>query len=105
MQFWLIFSVISCHTARRIVRPAIIEGDDDMVFVGDYRSISFSTHLIHDISDETMFYEFLQSNDAVTKHNLESFINESKGTSDNLSEQQFDDIINKWIYQMLPGSA
>ena len=109
LQFLLIFAMIACLTARRLerqTRETSMFADDDMVFVGNYQqynSLSFSSHFIHDIFDETMFYEFLQSNRAVTKRNIESFINRTVGNFGRLSDEQFDTIINKWIFQMLPG--
>ena len=96
IQLYLVFSICFGAKARTLA-------DDDMVFIGSYKSIGFSSHLIHDVFDEAMFYEFLQSNEAVTIQNLKAYINRTRGTFGNLSDQQFDSIVSKWIFQMLPG--
>ena len=96
IQLYLVFS--ACFGAKARKLP-----DDDMVFIGTYKSIGFSSHLIHDVFDEAMFYDFLQSNEAVTIQNLKAYINRTRGTFGNLSDQQFDSIVSKWIFQMLPG--
>ena len=98
-QFYLVISI--CFGAK--ARLTLTIPDDDMVFIGTYKSIGFSSHLIHDVFDEAMFYEFLQSNEALTIQNLKAYINRTRGTFGNLSDKQFDSIISKWIFQMLPG--
>ena len=101
-KFWLIFFMVCGLRSRRIIRQSVSITDDDMVFVGNTNVRGYSSHYIHDIFDESMFYEFLQSNGDVTKRNLEAYINRTIGNFGNLSDQQFDMIISKWIFQMLP---
>ena len=101
-KFLLILCMVYGVKARRIIRQAVTIAHDDIVFIGNSNARSYSSHFIHDIFDESMFYEFLQSNRAVTKRNLEAYINMTIGNFGNLSDQQFDMIISKWIFQMLP---
>ena len=102
-KFWFMFSIVYCQTLRRIARQASIIADDDMVFVGNANQRSSSSHYIHDIFDESMFYEFLQSNQALTKRNLEAYINTTIGNFGSLTDRQFDTVVSKWIFQMLSG--
>ena len=102
-KFWILLGIVNCQTVRRIARKTNTVADDDMIFVGNANLRSFSGHYIHDIFDESMFYEFLQSNQALTKQNLESYINITIGNFGSLSDRQFDMIASKWIFQMLPG--
>ena len=100
-KFCLMFSMVYCRSPRRITRQASTIADDDMVFVGNANLRSFSSHYIHDIFDESMFYEFLQSNQALTKRNLEAYINTTIGNFGSLTDRQFDMVVSKWIFQML----
>ena len=102
-KFWTLFGIVNCQTVRRIARKTNTVADDDMIFVGNANLRNFSSHYIHDIFDESMFYEFLQSNQALTKQNLESYINRTIGNFGSLSDRQFDMIASKWIFQMLSG--
>jgi len=102
-KFWLMFSMIYCQSLRRNTRQASMIADDDMVFVGNANLRSFSSHQIHDIFDESMFYEFLQSNQALTKRNLEAYINRTIVNFGSLTDRQFDMVVSKWIFQMLSG--
>ena len=95
--------MFNCQPPRRIARQTTMVADDDMIFIGNGNFGSFSSHYIHDIFDESMFYEFLQSNQALTKRNLESYINRTIGNFGSLSDRQFDTIASKWIFQMLSG--
>ena len=101
--FWLIFVMVYCQSPRRNTRQASTVVDDDMVFVGNANLRSFSSHQIHDIFDESMFYEFLQSNQALTKRNLEAYINRTIVNFGSLTDRQFDMVVSKWIFQMLSG--
>ena len=101
----LVFLVLNSHVAdcRRIARDAPVVFDDDMVYVGKPDGINFSIHMIHDIFDETMFYEFLETEKELTRENVEAFINEVNGSFRKLTDQEFEIVFNKWIYQILPG--
>ena len=97
---FLVFDVVDC---RRITRDAPVAFDDDMIYVGQPDGINFSIHMIHDIFDETMFYEFLETEKELTRENVEAFINEVNGSFRRLTDQEFEIVFNKWIYQILPG--
>ena len=56
----LIFTMANCLTRRSETRQTTMTADSDMVFFGNNDIRSFSSHFIHDIFDESMFYEFLQ---------------------------------------------
>ena len=100
-KFWLMFSMVFCRSLRRITDSMI--ADDDMVFVGNANLRSFSSHYIHDVFDESMFYEFLESDQAFTKRNLEAYINRTIGNFGSLTDRQFDMVVSKWIFQMVSG--
>ena len=74
-----------------------------MVFIGKPEEINSSIHIIHDIFDETMFYEFLETNKALTRANVEAYINQVNGSFRKLTDQEFETVFHKWIYQILPG--
>ena len=93
--------MVYCRSLRRITDSMI--ADDDMVFVGNANLRSFSSHYIHDVFDESMFYEFLESDQAFTKRNLEAYINRTIGNFGSLTDRQFDMVVSKWIFQMVSG--
>ena len=97
---FLVLNIVDC---RRIARDASIVFDDDMVYMGRPDGINFSIHIIHDIFDEAMFYEFLETNKALTRENVEAYINQVNGSFRKLTDQEFEMVFNKWIYQILPG--
>ena len=97
---FLVLNIVEC---RRIARDASIVFDDDMVYMGRPDEINFSIHIIHDIFDEAMFYEFLETNKALTRENVEAYINQVNGSFRKLTDQEFEMVFNKWIYQILPG--
>ena len=99
---FLILSSCIVH-CRRITRDAPIAFDDDMVFIGKPEEINSSIHIIHDIFDETMFYEFLETNKTLTRANVEAYINQVNGSFRKLTDQEFETVFHKWIYQILPG--
>ena len=99
----LVFLALNSHVVdcRRIARDAPVAFD--MVYIGQPDEINFSIHMIHDIFDETMFYEFLETEKELTRGNVEAFINEVNGSFRKLTDQEFEIVFNKWIYQILPG--
>ena len=96
-KWWLFLMILGCQGARRPPRQKTLLVNNEMIYVG------ITNHYIHDVFDETMFYEFLESENALTKRNLENYINKTIGTVGKLSDQQFDMIVSKWIFQMLPS--
>ena len=95
--------MVYCRSLRRITDSMI--ADDDMVFVGNANLRGFSSHYIHDIFDESMFYEFLESDQAFTKRNLEAYINRTIGNFGSLTDRQFDMVVSKWIFRWFLGES
>ena len=67
---------------------------------------TYNTEHGHDILDEAVLYEFWLSDAPFSKQSLNRFLRGyySGSNFQGLTDKQYDFVMNRWIYQMLPSS-
>ena len=81
--------------------------DDRMTDQGPADNLwTYNTEHGHDILDEAVLYEFWLSDVPFSKRSLNRFLRQYYAgfNFQGLTDKQYDFVMNRWIYQMLPSS-